>query len=239
MSNIVVGGAIFLISDYLSFKSIYMLFGGIIMLVMVWVFMQNPVSKDIIPQKKKLIFKRRYWLFYVLKFFAGARRQIFVVFAVFMLVQRYHFSIREIVVLFVVNNLLTFFINPYVGKAINRFGEKWVLSMEYIAMIVIFLGYAYIDNRFIVAGLYVVDHIFFGFSVAINTFFQKYGDPQDIAPSMAVGFTINHIMAVVVPFSFGFVWQYSEVIPFVAGAILSACSLIFVRMIPSLPAKKG
>lgn len=234
MSNIVVGGIIYFLSGYIPFKGIYILFGGIIILMLIWVFMQNPVSKDIVPQNKKLVLRRRYWLFYVLKFFAGARRQIFVVFAVFMLVERYHFSIREIVILFVINNLLRFFINPYVGKAINKFGEKWVLSMEYIAMIVIFLGYAYIDNRLIIAGLYIIDHIFFGFSVAINTFFQKYGAPEDIAPSMAVGFTINHIMAIIIPISFGFIWQYSEVIPFVAGAILSVCSLVFVRMIPSI-----
>ena len=234
LSNIVVGGIIYLLSGYVSFKGIYLLFGAFIILMLIWVFAQNPMSKDIIPQRKKLVLRKRYWLFYVLKFFAGARRQIFVVFAVFMLVERYHFSIREIVILFVVNNLIRFLINPYVGKAINKFGEKWVLSMEYIAMIAVFLGYAYIDNRYLVAVLYIIDHIFFGFSVAINTYFQKHGDPRDIAPSMAVGFTINHIMAIVIPVSFGLVWQYSQVIPFVAGAFLSLCSLVFVRMIPSI-----
>lgn len=234
LTNISVGGAIYLMSGILPFKAIYMIFGGLIVLAIIWILTLNPISKDIVPQRKSLVLKRDYWLFYVLKFFAGARRQIFVVFAVFMLVERYHFTVQEIVVLFVLNNIITFFLNPYIGKAINKFGEKWVLSLEYIAMIAIFLGYAFVNDRYIVAGLYIVDHIFFGFSVAINTYFQKTGKPEDIAPSMAVGFTINHIMAVVIPVVFGLIWSYSMVIPFVAGAVLSLCSLYFVRLIPSI-----
>ena len=54
-----------------------------------------------------------------------------------------------------------------------------------------------------IAVLYILDHIFFNFSIAIRTYFQKVGDPRDVAPSMAVGFTINHIAAVIIPVSFG------------------------------------
>ena len=70
----------------------------------------------------------------------------------------------------------------------------------------IFLAYAFVDSKAIVAALYILDHIFFNFAIAIRTYFQKVGDPRDIAPSMAVGFTINHVAAVVIPAIGGMVW---------------------------------
>ena len=80
-----------------------------------------------------------------------------------------------------------------------RFGERKVLSLEYSSLIFIFLAYAAVGSKTLVAFLYILDHIFFNFSIAIRTYFQKIGDPRDIASSMAVGFTINHVAAVFLP----------------------------------------
>ena len=83
-----------------------------------------------------------------------------------------------------------------------------------------------------VAFLYVADHIFFNFAIAIRTFFQPNADPRDIAPSMAVGFTINHIAAVFLPAVGGLLWLVDYRIPFVGGAIFSFFSLLLVQQIP-------
>jgi hypothetical protein len=80
--------------------------------------------------------------------------------------------------------------------------------------------------------MYVFDHILFNFAIAIRTYFQKVADPQDIAPSMAVGFTINHIAAVVMPAIGGALWMIDYRIPFFAGAGLSLISLLAVQWIP-------
>ena len=79
--------------------------------------------------------------------------------------------------------------------------------------------------------LYILDHIFFSFAMATKTYFQKVADPRDIAPSMAVGFTINHIAAVVLPALGGFLWMLDYRIPFIAGACMSAVSLAAVQLI--------
>ena len=76
-----------------------------------------------------------------------------------------------------------------------------------------------------------LDHIFFNFAIAIRTYFQKVADPRDIAPSMAVGFTINHIAAVVLPAIGGVLWMVDYRIPFVAGAAMAMISLIAVQQI--------
>jgi len=83
----------------------------------------------------------------------------------------------------------------------------------------------------VVAVLFILDHIFFNFSISIRTYFQKVGDPRDIAPSMAVGFTINHIAAVFLPAIGGLLWVVDYRIPFFGGAVMAMISLIAAQKI--------
>ena len=202
-SNIAIGIVIFFLSSVIEYDQIYLLIGAIILMAGLWGLKQNPTRLDIVPQRKKMVLKRRYWLYYFLTFMAGARRQVFIAFAIFLLVKKFDFTVQEITILFVINNVINYFLSPLIGKAIIRFGERPVLSVEYGSLVLIFVLYAYVDQRWLVAVLYIFDHIFFNFSIAIRTYFQKVGDPKDIAPSMAVGFTINHIAAVVIPVIWG------------------------------------
>ena len=174
-------------------------------------------------------------MYYVLNFLAGSRRQIFVVFAVFLLVDHYHFSLTEIAILFVVNNVVGILINPLIAKAINHFGERKVLSMEYMALFFIFYAYTSWNVKWGVALLYVLDHIFFNFSFGLNTYLQKIADPKDIAPSNAVGFAINHIAAVVIPVIGGLLWMTDWKLPFYVGVGLSVISFVFVQKINTKP----
>lgn len=230
-SNITIGIIIYFIAPLLTFAQIYLLFGGFIIAAGCWGFSQNPVDRNLVPQHKKMIFRKKYWLFYFLTFMSGARRQIFMAFAVFLLVKKFQFTIQEVTILFVINNLVNYFLSPLIGKGIIRFGERKILSLEYFSLIFIFLAYAAVESKTLVAILYILDHIFFNFAIAIRTYFQKVGDPRDIAPSMAVGFTINHIAAVVLPAIGGLLWIVDYRIPFVCGAILSLVSLVAVQQI--------
>jgi len=232
-ANIAVGITIYFIAYILSYKATFGLIGLIIIVVGIWGILQNPTREGLPPQHKKMIFRKIYWLYYFLTFMAGARRQIFIAFAVFLLVKKFEFSIQEITLLFIINNVINYFLNPLIGKAIIRFGERKVLSLEYSSLVMIFIGYAFVESKMIIATLYVLDHIFFNFSMGIRTYFQKIGDPKDISPSMAVGFTINHIAAVIIPALGGLMWILDYRIPFIAGAVMSAISLLFVQFIRS------
>ncbi|MBU0469318.1 MAG: MFS transporter [Candidatus Omnitrophica bacterium] len=231
-ASIGIGVFIFLLSPYLSFKLMFFVIGLLVVFAGAWSFTQDPVDKGKPKQHKKMIFKRKYSLFYLLTLLSGARRQIFVVFSVFLLVKKFHFSVQEITVLFVVNNIINYFFAPFLGKAIVRFGEKRVLMLEYSSLIIIFIFYAFVESRIIVAGLYILNHIFFNFAFAIRTYFQKIADPKDIAPSMAVSFTINHLAAVILPAVGGLLWLINYRIPFIVGAVvsmMSLCSVFFMR----------
>jgi len=230
-SSILVGTFIFFMAAVLDFTAMYLVIGGLIAAVALWGFCRKPAGVGMTSQHKRMIFRKRYWLYYFLTFMAGARRQIFMAFAVLLLVQKFNYSVQAVTILFVVNNSINFFLSPLIGRAIIRFGERRVLSLEYASLIAVFLAYAATDSKWVAGGLYILDHIFFNFSMAINTFFQKMGDPRDVAPTMAVGFTINHIAAVFLPAIGGYLWIVDYRIPFVAGSVMALISLTAVQRI--------
>jgi predicted MFS family arabinose efflux permease len=215
-----------------SYKVMFLSVGSLVAVAGIWGLLQDPTHRNLVPQHRKMIFRRRYVLYYFLTFLAGARRQIFMAFSVYLLVKVFECTVTEITLLFVANNAVNFFLSPLIGRAIVRFGERSVLSVEYGGLIAIFLVYAFIEIKGVIVAMYLLDHILFNFSIAIRTYFQKVADPQDIAPSMAVGFTINHIAAVVMPVIGGALWMVDYRIPFVVGAIFSMISLLAVQRIP-------
>jgi predicted MFS family arabinose efflux permease len=232
-SNVVSGILIILLASFLNYLQLYLLFGLLIIAAACWSLTRNPVDTTLPPQRKKMVLRSRYWLFYALTFMAGARRQVFIAFAVFLLVKNFSFTIPEIAALFLLNNAVNFFLSPFIGRSIVRYGERFVLSIEYFFLIIVFVSYALVDSKLLIAFVYIADHVFFNFAMAIRTFFQKIADPRDIAPSMAVGFTINHIAAVFLPALGGLLWLIDYRLVFYGGASLSLISLLLVQLIPS------
>jgi len=231
LANICIGVAIWILSEFLEMWVIFILIGASVVFLAVRSFFFDPSNSDLPIQKKRMVLKRKYWLFYTLNLLAGARRQIFVVFAIFLLVEHYKFSIQMITILFIINNFVNYLLAPVIGRAINYFGERKVLSLEYGSLIFIFIAYAFVESPIFAGVLYVLDHVFFNFSIAIKTYFQKTGDREDIAPTMAVSFTINHITAVVFPLLGGILWMLNWRIPFMIGSGISLLSFIFVQFI--------
>jgi len=187
----------------IDFKETYLIGGGLTVVIALIAWLSFPSFPDEVVQHKKVIIRSRYWLYYALTFISGARRQIFIVFAGFLLVEKFNYSVPEISLLFFVNGGLNMLLAPKVGRLIGRWGERRALILEYIGLIIIFVSYAFVDDAFVAGGLYVVDHLFFALAIAIKTYFQKVADPADIASTAAVGFTINHIAAVIIPAVFG------------------------------------
>ena len=191
-----------------------------------------PIFPGKTVQNKKIILRKRYWLYYVLIFLSGARRQIFVVFAAFLMVEKFKYSAAQVTLLFLINYLFNWFFAEKVGKIINFFGEKKSLTFEYIGLVIIFVSYGLVTSATIAAALYVIDHMFFALAIAINTYFQKIADPKDIASSAGVSFTINHIAAIFIPVLLGFVWIYSNSLVFYIGAGFALLSLMATQLMP-------
>ena len=223
----------------LSYDLVYWVAGGVTAALAVWVFFAYPQFESPDAQTKKMILRRRYWLYYALQFMSGARRQIFVVFAGFMMVERYGFEVHQITALFMGALVVNMVFAPILGKIVARFGERLALIVEYGGLGAIFLLYAgiyvYDWGAGMAAGLYVVNHVFFALALAIKTYFQKIADPADIAPTVAVAFTINHIAAVFLPAALGYLWLTSPTAVFIMAAGMAAVSLGLSVLVPRHP----
>ena len=235
--NLTVLGGLYI---YLMFFSanyllIYMLAGLASILIAIYCFTAVSHFEDDVVQKKELFMRKRYWLYYLLTFLAGARRQIFVVFAGFLLVEKFNFPIENVVLLTLVNAALTFWLAPKIGRLISFIGERRALTLEYVGLIIVFVSYAFVESIAVAIALYLLDHLFFGMAIAIKTYFQKIADPADIAATSSISFTINHIAAVVLPALLGIVWVINHSAVFLVGAGIAACSLLLSQLIPNDP----
>src|SRR6056297_3192158 len=223
----------------LGYGLVYGLAGGVTVAIARYCALAFPQFEAPEPQIRRLVLRRRYWLYYALQCLSGARRQIFVVFAAFMMVERFGFEVHEITALFLINFLANMLFAPLMGRAVSRWGERNALAFEYAGLICVFLACGGIYwlgwGVAIAAGLYVIDRLFFALAFAMKTYFQKIADPGDIAPTAAVAFTINHIAAVFLPAILGYLWIVSPGSVFVLAAAMAAVSLGLALMIPRHP----
>ena len=207
--------------------------GAVVAALVLWgSFPQFPQA---VTQHKHIVLRSRYWLYYLLTFMSGARRQIFIVFAGFLMVEKFGYSAADITLLYLLNHLLSLFLAPRIGALVGKIGERRALTLEYIGLVVVFSGYAFASSAYVAATLYVIDHVFFALAIAIKTYFQKIADPRDIAATASVSFTISHIAAVFIPVLFGLIWLQSPALVFLLGAAMAVVSLLLSRLIPDEP----
>jgi hypothetical protein len=219
----------------LSYRAIYLVGGSVCLCLTLFTWLAFPRFKSKTPQRKHLLMRKRYWLYYALTFMGGARRQIFTVFAGFLMVEKFGYSVSDIAALFIINHLFNWAFAGRIGALVGRIGERRALTFEYCGLFCVFTAYAFVNDATWAAGLYVADHLFFSLAIAIKTYFQKIADQADMASTASVAFTINHVAAVVIPALFGLVWLVSPMAVFLMGSGMSVLSLLLARNIPSAP----
>ena len=236
-TSILTFGMIWLAFDLagLGFTVVYALGGTATVLIALICAVSFPQFPAKIRQHRHMVLRKRYWLYYALTFLSGARRQIFIVFAGFLMVEKFGYSVAAISVLFLINATLNMLFAARIGRLIGIVGERAALVFEYTGLVIVFIAYAFVNNAELAAGLYIVDHFFFALAIAIKTYFQKIADPADFASSAGVAFTINHIAAVILPAVLGILWLNSPATVFLVGAVLAGLSLLLSFNIPARP----
>jgi predicted MFS family arabinose efflux permease len=190
-------------------------------------------DKQVAP-RTRLVVRRRYGIYYALTLLDGSRRQIFMTFAVFLLVKVYHLDVQHITALLIFNSIVTTLATPIIGRLIDRYGERRLLALNYACLIVLFAGYALVHNLIVLGVLYCVDNAFFAFSLGINSYLGRIAPPEEVTPSLVMGSTVNHIAAVGVPVMGGLLWStIGYQVTFLAGAatcLLSVLAALAIRI---------
>ncbi|WP_321389207.1 MFS transporter [uncultured Desulfuromusa sp.] len=219
----------------IDYRWLYLGFGGLTISIASAAWVLFPQFPQHSVQNKHMVLRRRYWLYYALVFMSGARRQIFMVFAGFLMVEKFGFSVSNIAMLFMVNASLNVLFARKIGRLIARYGERNALLLEYVGLFLVFVGYAWVEVAWVGAALYILDHLFFALAISLKTYFQKIAAPEDIASTAGVSFTINHIAAVCLPVVFGLIWLTSPSLVFYIGALMALISFSLSLLIPRYP----
>ena len=222
-----------------TYQQVYYICGMITVLLATFAFLFWPKFPTSKQPKQRIVIKKAYWLYYVLQFVCGARRQIFSVFAAFMLVEKFGLEVHQVSWLLLLNFSISILFGPFVGWLIGRIGEKWTLITEYSGLTLVFFSYSliyFLDfPAWVAAALYIIDHLFYAMMIAQKTYLQKIALSEDLAPTTAVAFTINHIAAVFLPVVLGYVWIISPPLVFILATFLALSSLILSFAIPKNP----
>ncbi|MFN3846007.1 MAG: MFS transporter [Paracoccaceae bacterium] len=223
----------------LSYNTVYLMSGGLTAAIAVFALLAYPQFEGPVKQNRSMVLRRRYWLYYALQFMAGARRQIFVVFAAFMMVERFGMAVHQVTALFIINYIANMAAGPFIGTWVARFGERRMMIVQYAGLVGVFLAYggiyAFGWGVIVASALYVLDHVFFTMNLTLKTYFQKIADPADIAPTAAVAFTINHIAAVFLPAALGYLWVVAPGGVFILAAAMASVSLGLACLVPRDP----
>lgn len=221
--------------DVLGFHRIFLMAG---IIIGIGAISSSFISRDIGQAKKpRLVFKPAYKKYYILTFLEGCRKQVFMTFAIYALVKNYGTPMQTVALLMIINNVANILFAPAVGKIVDRIGERKVLVFCYTLLVFVFIGYATIRIPHVLYLLYCMDSLLYLGSIGLTTYIQKISDPKDLMPTLAMGVSMNHGAAVMVPLVGALLWnRLGYQATFFGGAVIVIISIIFANSIriPSL-----
>jgi len=164
---------------------------------------------------RRLVFNNKYRLFYLISALFGIRKQIFLAFGAWVLVEIHGVSVSTIALLYFIAATLGVVMRPLLGEVIDWLGERTVLATDEILLLGICLTYAFAGDifsgngvLFALYGAYVLDIVLFALRVARTTYLKKIADdPADITPTISMGITIDHAVAMTLPVLSGYIWE--------------------------------
>ncbi len=223
-------GAVYFLAGAWGYRTLFLVIGGTVAVGGLLLLPMQGV-KEGLPLRRRVVLRRQYWLYYTLSFLMGSRRHIFTTFAIFLLVREYGISVQTTATLFLINSLVNTYAMQLVGKLVGQLGERFMLSVAFGTLALVFLGYAYVTYLPVLFVLFVIDNVMFGFNLALATYFQKIAvTPEEITSNLSVEQTINHIAAIVVPVVGGTVWQlFGSKVPFLVGVGIVLVSLVLAQ----------
>jgi len=199
LAAIVGMGAVALLSKVASsipLRAYFVIGAGLILIAAVFVFRLPKTLGAPLKEERRILLKRRYWLFYVLTFFEGSRVQVFHAFGTLVLVQNYGWSVSQISLLLLASSVVNFVASPYIGRALDVWGERNTLTASYILLVLCFVGYATIHHPVILGLLLIVINLLVLLQIGLQTYVNRIALPEELTPTLSAGVTINHITSV-------------------------------------------
>ena len=197
-------------------------------------------------KRKKIYIRKKYTRYYLLEIFFGARKQVFLTFAPYVLITIYGAGPELISILYGIWSLANIFIGPLAGRLIDRAGYKKILIFDAIVLIIICLLYGFANRIFseniafvVVCAVFVLDAIMFAFGMARDMYVRSLSETKDeVTSTLATGMSVNHLVSIVIAIFGGYLWRIFGVeYLFGFAAVLGIGSLIFSCFLHKPPEK--
>ncbi|OQY16828.1 MAG: hypothetical protein B6I35_15375 [Anaerolineaceae bacterium 4572_32.2] len=171
----------------------------------------------------RMLLKRRYWLYYVLTFFQGSRKQVLSTFGILLLVDRFGFDVWQVSLLLLVSAVVNLVGAPYMGKLLDQFGERATVTLSYVLLALFCIGFATTQNVWLLIALLIAVKLLVMLGMGLNTYLYRTAPAEELTPTLSAGISINHVTSVAMPLVAGAllpVIGYSGIFIGTAGLIL-------------------
>ena len=231
-SAVISTACVFVATLWLGYRQVWTIFGAIVALAGIYLAFTLKSNRGE-EEERKVCYKKKYTLYYLLSFLRGCRRHFFSTFAIFLLVANYHIHISFVAILFFVSSLVTTYTYRMMGHVVEKRGERAVLAVSSFILIFIFSGYAFIHWLPLLIVFYIMDNVLYGSSIALDSYMRKISSQEDLTNCLSFSQTANHVSAVIIPILGGVIWQtLGFQITFLFGA-----AIVFLDALLSLRVK--
>lgn len=226
---------------HFSFASIFGIAGTCALLAGICLFRIKPAPLKRPP--RNLMLKKKYLLYYVLCTIFGARKQIFLTFAPWVLIKIFHSGVQTFAALGIAGTVISLFFRPWLGKAIDSWGERNIIFIESVILVIICVLYGFATRWFpaqialgIVMVCYIIDQLLFAVTMARATYLNRIAEsPADVAPTISMGTTLDHAVSMSVPLLGGILWvNFGFQWVFIAAAVIALINMGVALLIPGL-----
>ncbi len=183
-------------STMLPLRALFILGGGAIAVGGLLLWRIPPSIGETQKGQPRLLFRRKYWLYYVLILFDGARTQVFGAFGTLILVQHYGLGARDISLLLVASSTVNFILAPRLGRLLDIVGERTTLSVSYVALALCFVGYATVQNVWFLSGMLICINLLITLGIGLSTYVNRIAPAGELGPTLSAGVSVNHVTSV-------------------------------------------
>ncbi len=224
---------------HFSFTLNFLIASVIILLGSVALFGMTTSHSDRIA--RKLVLKRRYGLFYILSVLFGTRKQLFITFAPWVIVSIFAKDTSVMAALYFLGGCAGVIFQPIIGRAVDRLGVRFMLTLEAVLLVPVCLLYGFSKFIFpeavafiVVSACYVVDSLLLSFGMARSIYLKGIAErPEDVAPSLSMGISIDHFFSIAVALAAGLLWdRFGFQWVFFGGALIAVLNFIATRFLP-------
>lgn len=209
---------------------------GIIGAVTVWKFPVHADERAMARAAPRITWRKEYHLYYLLTFLDGSRMQIYFAFAPFVLVEQFNVNARSLTTMLIIAAVINWRTGSVIGRFVDRFGERTMLTIGYSLHLVVFLGFAFAPNVWIAYLCYTGYNWLFLFSIGTTTYLRKICRREDLAPSLAMGISLAHVTAIIVPIAGAALWtKLGYQFPFLFGTLFVVASIVATQFIGRRP----